>query len=140
MTMGMKAQAGPELMVVILMVVTIGILTQSLIFWKTNESWNVRASRDAQDICNGMASELTLAGYSEGRSAYFSLPLDIIGADYVLTVWNSTVTVDYAGHACVKRFNLLGVKYGAAVPPFNLTGGTYRINTTQGLVTLEKVT
>jgi len=133
-----KAQTSPEFMVAIAAILFIGMVAQVMIFGKTAEAWHVRSFMSAQDICNSVANELNLAGYSEGRSAFFTIPKDVAGTNYTLTVWSDYVTVDYAGHACVKRFTALDVKYNGRSPPFNLSGGTYRINTTEGVVTLEK--
>jgi len=133
-----KAQASVEFMVVIAMILFIGMIAQILIIEKTAEAWHVRSSMSAQDICNSIANELNLAGYSEGRSAFFTIPNDIAGSNYTLTIWDGYVTADYAGHACVERFTVLDVRYNGKSPPFNLSGGTYRINTTEGVVTLER--
>jgi len=138
MTMGRKAQTSIEFMAVIAAVIFVAAIVQLLIFTKYNEAWHVRAYLGSQDLCNTMADELGIAAYSEGRSAFFKLPYDISGANYTLTVWNGTVTADYSDHVCVRRFVAREVRYNNASVPFNLTGGTYRINTTGGLITLEK--
>jgi len=139
MIMRGKAQSSVEFMAVIAAIIFIAAIAQVLIFSKYNEAWQLRAYLDSQDVCNSVSNELSLAGYSEGRSSYFTLPQDIAGGNYTLTVWNGIVTADYQGHACVGTYIVRSLKYGNSTPPFNMTGGRYRINTTAGLVTLEKM-
>lgn len=134
-----KGQASVEAMSCIVVLVLIAIVVQLFVFDRMIRMQEARQYLSALDICNGVASELNLAGYSEGLSSYFYIPKDVSGANYTLTVTNDYVSVDYSDKSCVRRFNALQVNYNGTAPPFALVGGTYRMNNTAGVVTIEKV-
>ena len=137
--MGEKGQASVEAMGCIVVLVLIAAVAQFFVFDRMVRMQELRQYMSALDICNGVASELNLAGYSEGLSSQFYIPGDVSGVPYTLTVTNNYVSVDYSDKSCVRRFNALQVNYNGTAPPFVLGGGTYRMNNTAGVVTIAKV-
>ncbi len=137
--MGEKGQASVEAMGCIVVLVLIAAVAQFFVFDRMVRMQELRQYMSALDICNGVASELNLAGYSEGLSSQFYIPGDVAGTNYTLMVTNEYVTVDYSDKSCVRRFNALQVNYNGTAPPFALAGGTYRMNNTGGVVTIAKV-
>ena len=120
--MGEKGQASVEAMGCIVVLVLIAAVAQFFVFDRMVRMQELRQYMSALDICNGVASELNLAGYSEGLSSQFYIPGDVAGTNYTLMVTNEYVTVDYSDKSCVRRFNALQVNYNGTAPPFALAG------------------
>lgn len=134
-----KAQSSVEIMVAVTLLLFIAIIAQVFIFDKTVLSWQLRSHATCLDIVNTVSNGLNFAAYSDGSSTRFSIPQDVSGTQYTLTVYGDYVAVDYSDDSCLRRFTAASVTYGLASPPFNLTGGEYRVNNTDGALTLEKL-
>jgi hypothetical protein len=128
-----------EVMVGVVVLILIAMIAQMFIFEKTLLAWQERTYNDGLDVCNGVANALSIAGYSEGSSTQVSIPYDVGGSNYTLTVYDDIVTLDYSAHSCVRHFAVYYVIYNGSYPPFNLTGGVYQLNNTGGLVTIGKI-
>ena len=128
-----------EFMTGIAVLMIIAMIAQVFIFERTARAWGVRTYAEGTDICNGVANTLNMAGYSEGSSVRFDIPNEVGGGPYNLTVYGSMVALDYSGHSCLQHFSALSLRYNGSYAPFNLTGGTYRVDNSAGVLTIEKL-
>ena len=137
--MKMKAQSSTEFMVGVAMLVFLVLTAQIFVFERASLSWQVRTHSACIDTANSVANGLSIAGYSDGGSILFTVPHTLSETGYSLTVHSGFVALDYSGDSCMRRFTAQSVKYYGSAPPFNLTGGTYRVNNSLGVLNVEKV-
>jgi hypothetical protein len=127
-----KAQAGIEFTICIIFLII--ILTFLTVYYasKQSEDYSIESKIQSDELCWQLSNVINTAMYSNGYYAEFSLPAEIYGSNYNLTVTNGTVSADYRGSSCNYEIAVTNISFRGRPAPFSLCGGDFYINNTQG--------
>ena len=129
-----KAQAALEFMICVLILVTVMIFFTIYSGDKSAEGRAMYSKLKADEICWKVSNIINTAMYSKGYYSEFSLPLQIDGEGYNISVTDGSVSVDYRGKSCIYGITTTNISFRSQPAPFSLCGGDYYINNTDNAV------
>lgn len=127
-----------EFMVMLGLLLFVFIALQMYIFTKMNEASAMEGRARIREVCDGLASQLTLAGYAKNYSGSFKIPFSGAGTNYEVAVYDENLVLDYQGQSCVSQFRAGAVRFNGSAPPFTLQSGEYWINNAGGVVYIAR--
>ena len=99
-----KAQASMELLAFFSMALLIFSIAYMFVFEKTQNAYDLKARADALDIGNHVSSEIdTALAEGDGYSKTISLPSNILGVLYTVSVDRNYVFVSWRGKNAASR-------------------------------------
>jgi hypothetical protein len=133
----MKAQVSAEFMAVVIIVLVFSLAFYAMAFGKETTAQREERQGKLNSICNNLATRITNAEYyGFGFIQNYTLPEDLDGLDYNISVGNNTIVCNTSTYVSIQNFVARNVTNSTNYPPFSIPIKEIKIENILGIVVI----